>query len=336
VPALASVHVQEFDSSSSCAGTPSNAVNLTADACLAVDEGGQTSSYFASCTPGGQASLRYWGNSGACSGTADYTGSRNSTGPGATSCFAMYPTYAGATTPTTPSSYATVTCEPDVCSFSHGCSFNGGTDDPSKPCSLISVPGGTTTEMVNHQPCPTGKYAALISTSFASAGAGSEYPFQLRAYIPPGPVGSPPLYRSDTGLTCFTSPWIEALGVANTSQIAVSVACALPLGQNCLLWGKLDVACYTNGQPAVPINGGWSSWGACNSTCAQTRSCTSPSPDNGGMECTGESYQACAESPCPSRAVNAAAASLTDSHGALSFILALFVTVVVLQHACRQ
>ncbi len=54
-------------------------------------------------------------------------------------------------------------------------------------------------------------------------------------------------------------------------------------------------ACQNN---VIPINGGWSAWSP--STCpvvcgtgTQTRTCTNPTPANGGNNCTGDSSQTC-------------------------------------------
>ncbi|WAR18811.1 HMCN1-like protein [Mya arenaria] len=58
-----------------------------------------------------------------------------------------------------------------------------------------------------------------------------------------------------------------------------------------------------------PIVGGytlWSSWDACSATCddgtqSRTRSCTNPEPQNGGLNCVGDSSesQSCNDGPCP-------------------------------------
>ena len=42
------------------------------------------------------------------------------------------------------------------------------------------------------------------------------------------------------------------------------------------------------------INGGWSAWGSCDSvTCTQTRSCSNPTPECGGINCSGSTIQSC-------------------------------------------
>ncbi len=59
----------------------------------------------------------------------------------------------------------------------------------------------------------------------------------------------------------------------------------------------------------VSVNGQWSNWEteACPVTCGngqqlKTRKCNNPTPQFGGLDCTGLStdYQACNNQPCPS------------------------------------
>lgn len=55
------------------------------------------------------------------------------------------------------------------------------------------------------------------------------------------------------------------------------------------------------GQCATPVDGGWTGWSTCSLTCGggtQTRSCTNPSPANGGAACSGSSSQACNTQSC--------------------------------------
>merc|ERR1719402_1985971 len=57
----------------------------------------------------------------------------------------------------------------------------------------------------------------------------------------------------------------------------------------------------TGGTEKTPVNGGWSPWGRCSATCgggSRIRTCTNPSPANGGDECMGESRQDCNMDDC--------------------------------------
>ena len=52
------------------------------------------------------------------------------------------------------------------------------------------------------------------------------------------------------------------------------------------------------------VAGGWTDWGVCSKTCGtgtQTRTCTNPTPANGGAECTGASAQDCNTQGCPGK-----------------------------------
>lgn len=52
----------------------------------------------------------------------------------------------------------------------------------------------------------------------------------------------------------------------------------------------------------APVNGGWSDFSSCSVSCGggtRTRSCTNPSPTNGGAECTGSTSQSCNTQACP-------------------------------------
>lgn len=51
-----------------------------------------------------------------------------------------------------------------------------------------------------------------------------------------------------------------------------------------------------------PLNGGWSPWSSCDKKCGggtQTRTCTNPSPANGGLSCSGANTQICNTQSCP-------------------------------------
>lgn len=65
----------------------------------------------------------------------------------------------------------------------------------------------------------------------------------------------------------------------------------------------------TTAYTALPVDGGWSEWGEwsrCSVSCGsgwrrRSRTCSRPSPRNGGAECTGceEDTERCADWPCP-------------------------------------
>ena len=76
--------------------------------------------------------------------------------------------------------------------------------------------------------------------------------------------------------------------------------------------GNTERYVYDNTCPKTPINGGWSAWTPA-LTCGtgritQTRTCTNPSPANGGNDCsgldTGKSSRTMLQTPCTSTPIN--------------------------------
>jgi len=66
-------------------------------------------------------------------------------------------------------------------------------------------------------------------------------------------------------------------------------------------WGYCPEDCKGTGTGNGTVNGGWSPWGSCSVSCgggSQTRTCTNPSPENGGDDCVGSSRQACNTNGC--------------------------------------
>ena len=65
----------------------------------------------------------------------------------------------------------------------------------------------------------------------------------------------------------------------------------------------LNVFFFTGEAKAeTPVDGGWTDWSACSTSCGvgtQSRSCTNPTPANGGLGCTGSSTQSCDVGGCP-------------------------------------
>ncbi len=71
--------------------------------------------------------------------------------------------------------------------------------------------------------------------------------------------------------------------------------------------------------PPIPVNGGWTDFGACSATCGggtQTRTCTNPAPANGGAACTGPTSQSCNAQGCPGPAGPAGPAGAPGAGGA--------------------
>jgi len=105
-----------------------------------------------------------------------------------------------------------------------------------------------------------------------------------------------PLIPVDGGWSAW-SPVNEQCGVTYTQTRTCTNPSPANGGAACV--GESTQA-YTN--PACPINGGWSDWSAKDNSCGysgvQTRTCTNPSPANGGAACVGESTQTYTNDAC--------------------------------------
>jgi hypothetical protein len=171
---------------------------------------------------------------------------------------------------------------------------NGGA-----PCS------GASTQPCNTQPCPINGGWGEYSACSAPCGGGQ----QTRPCNNPSPayggancVGDP--IRSCNTHTCPINGGWSAYGECSVpcgggTQIRT---CTNPLPANggAACTGEMVQPCNTHACP--PVNGGWSAFGPCSAKCGggkQTRTCTNPSPANGGAACVGESSQPCASEACP-------------------------------------
>ena len=97
-------------------------------------------------------------------------------------------------------------------------------------------------------------------------------------------------------------------------------------GANCVGSSSYTQSCNTH-SCSIPMNGGWSSYteSACSATCGGgiktfTRTCTNPTPQNGGANCVGNpSYtQTCNTHACSSDLFNFVATSKSDCEGSIS------------------
>lgn len=82
-----------------------------------------------------------------------------------------------------------------------------------------------------------------------------------------------------------------------------TMVAALDANNNPISGNTLKTANAITYTAAPVIDGGWSSWSTKNTACGfsgtQTRTCTNPSPSNGGADCIGASTQAYTNPLCP-------------------------------------
>ena len=88
-----------------------------------------------------------------------------------------------------------------------------------------------------------------------------------------------------------------------TNLCAVGAASAVSLVGSTWTWtcAGINGGAATNGTAPKIIDGGWAAFGTCSIACGggtQTRTCTNPTPANGGLPCSGVSSQACNTQLC--------------------------------------
>ena len=178
-----------------------------------------------------------------------------------------------------------------TCKTSGGC---GITADVSFYCQ----PAGNVLPVKADKTCSTGlsisssggaTYACIdpsnpsLSWNFdASASPGATLPWS--AWAAP-PTGSTPCAYSTS---CTSGTCTIPAGFTN-----LYISCsngATPVTSNAPV-------CYCPA-PTPVVNGAWSAWGVCSSSCTQKRTCTNPAPSGGGAACTGPSTQTCSGGAC--------------------------------------
>ncbi|XP_066919223.1 SCO-spondin-like [Clytia hemisphaerica] len=112
--------------------------------------------------------------------------------------------------------------------------------------------------------------------------------------------------------------WDECTATCGTGTQARSRTCTNPTpangGDTCTGDASESQDCNTETCPVEPVNGGWTEWAAwdeCTATCgtgtqARSRTCTNPTPANGGDTCTGDASESedCNTETCPVEPVN--------------------------------
>src|SRR3989344_1699194 len=105
---------------------------------------------------------------------------------------------------------------------------------------------------------------------------------------------------------------------SNPSPSGGGRACTDPLNPN--YDGMGYTRSYTNPQCSVKVDGGWSDWSQRSTQCGysgvQTRTCTNPSPQNGGAYCSGPSTQTYTNAAC---SINNPSVDLSASDASIDF-----------------
>ncbi|XP_060592575.1 uncharacterized protein LOC132747263 isoform X3 [Ruditapes philippinarum] len=176
-----------------------------------------------------------------------------------------------------------------------------------------------------------GAWGPWINTSSCSTTCGTGSLTQTRSCDSPAPnndgeycltLGGNRALEENRTIECFIiacpvngdwGPWINTSSCSTTcgtGSLTQSRSCDSPTpsngGEECLTLGgdralaeTRTVTCFEMACPAS-VDGNWSDWGqwtTCSKLCgggtrSQTRTCTNPSPANGGLPCPGDSSQA--------------------------------------------
>ena len=130
-----------------------------------------------------------------------------------------------------------------------------------------------------------GTYTSAQSVVLTASGS-SSIRYTVDGTVPDCSTPTGSVYSSSSPISVSTSQTINAISCYPNSQSS-SVA-SFPYVINI-------------STPSAPVDGGWSDWGTCSATCGggtQTRTCTNPTPANGGANCVGDSSQSCNTQSC--------------------------------------
>ena len=193
---------------------------------------------------------------------------------------------------------------------------NGGTD---------CIGESEETWQCNLNPCPiNGGWTVFTGWSSCSAKCGGGQQTRTRFCTQPTPAngGTDCIGESEESQKCNLNPcpinggwtvftgWSSCSAQCGGGQQTRTRSCTNPTpangGTDCIGESKESQKCNLN---PCPINGGWTvftGWSGCSAQCGggqqtRTRSCTNPTPANGGTDCIGESKesQKCNLNPCP-------------------------------------
>jgi len=256
--------------------------------CVVACTGGQTRQSDGSCkTPvnGGWSSYGSWYDITACTvscggGTKTQEEDRTCTNP--------TPAYGGASCVGSTSNTQSVSCNTQTCVCS-----NGATNYPS--CTTCptgySLIGGTCSPTPINGGWTAWSSWTNVGSCSATCGGGTQQEVETRTCTNPAP--------SNGGTNCSGA-------TSSTSSIACNTqACTCTDGATNYPTCTTCATGYSmqSGTCQItPINGGWSAWGAwtnvgtCSASCGggtqaqtETRTCTNPTPANGGTSCSGAS-----------------------------------------------
>ncbi|MFA6392618.1 MAG: hypothetical protein WCW54_00830 [Candidatus Paceibacterota bacterium] len=153
----------------------------------------------------------------------------------------------------------------------------------------------------------TGYYSSRTSTIPAQTSPGSHYAMAYcynSDWIPSTNSWSYVYYTvnnapingscgSSNGANLYSAP---TTGLCNSGTASTSGAWSWSCSGQ---YGGASVSCSAN----LKVDGGWSAWSTASAQCGytgtQTRTCTNPTPANGGANCVGSSTQSYTNSPCP-------------------------------------